>query len=244
MTTGTTRRSSRPRPAPSPDRLAERLVHACGGASDTMEISLTATAAGVLLLGTGSALLRPSLQMLAESPISVTKEFWSELVVCQPFLDGHLSDLLGWMLGRQHSGYETALSRCYRVLTDVDLHATAANYPARGDLLGPLYTALRPVSSVRHLGAFYTPMAVSELMAAMILPDQGDSINEPACGAGGMAIATAKAMRNAGRDPGTCSWTLNDIDPLAVALAGVNFVVHGLGDRVTLQCGNALLHSS
>jgi type I restriction enzyme M protein len=69
---------------------------------------------------------------------------------------------------------------------------------------------------------------------------EGQAICEPAAGSGGMLVATARDMRSRGLDPTTCSWLINDLDPVAVALAGVNAVVHGFGQNVQLRCGNGL----
>lgn len=71
-------------------------------------------------------------------------------------------------------------------------------------------------------------------------PAERSSIADPCCGSGGMLLAAVRAMRNAGLDPDTCTWALNDIDPTAVAMAGVNMASHGLR-KVILTCGDGLL---
>jgi ubiquinone/menaquinone biosynthesis C-methylase UbiE len=52
---------------------------------------------------------------------------------------------------------------------------------------------------------------VSRMIAAMQLPFEGARILEPACGTGGTVIATAKAMRDGGLDPTTCTSELSTV---------------------------------
>lgn len=68
------------------------------------------------------------------------------------------------------------------------------------DCLGSLFMSLELGDSLR--GQFFTPYEVSSLMARMVMGDVRDqverqgflTINEPACGAGGMVIACAQAI--------------------------------------------------
>lgn len=110
------------------------------------------------------------------------------------------------------------------------------------DVLGETYMMLG-ISNDRS-GQFFTPYAVSKLMAAMIGGDaaaqaaaQGFArVQEPACGAGGMVIATAEAFHDAGLNyQQAMHATCVDIDPCCVHMAYVQLsllhipamVVHG-----------------
>ena len=75
------------------------------------------------------------------------------------------------------------------------------------DVLGEVYMAADLGS--KSTGQFFTPFHLSELCAKMALPhwekeysEHGTiSLNEPSCGGGGMIIAAAKVMRDAGINP-------------------------------------------
>lgn len=71
------------------------------------------------------------------------------------------------------------------------------------DTLGEIYMTLEMGSNVT--GQFFTPFHLSELIAKMAIPesiqsnpDEVTTLNEPACGSGGMIIAMAKGMQDRG----------------------------------------------
>lgn len=76
-----------------------------------------------------------------------------------------------------------------------------------GDFLGSIYMSLE-ISSDRG-GEFFTPYNVSLMMAKMTLADVAEQLNEkgfitvaePAVGGGGMLIAVAQTLREAGYNP-------------------------------------------
>lgn len=61
-------------------------------------------------------------------------------------------------------------------------------------------------------------------------------ITDSCVGGGGLAVA---AVRAAGTAPEARRWVLQDIDPFAVAIAGVAMSVHGI-PWVELSCTDAL----
>ncbi|WP_321817857.1 MULTISPECIES: N-6 DNA methylase [unclassified Paraburkholderia] len=110
------------------------------------------------------------------------------------------------------------------------------------DVLGQTYMML-DLGNDRS-GQFFTPYHVSKLMAGMIGGDavaradaQGFArVHEPACGAGGMVIATAEAFHDAGLNyQQTMHATCIDIDPCCVHMTYLQLallhipaiVVHG-----------------
>lgn len=224
----------------SHERLAKALHQATAryGASGYL-IPLTALATANVLLGAPMSLLTPTLRRLAEPErvADLTRGLWDATTNHFAYLTGRADALTGWLdTAGEHQ--IKALSACFDVLAGIDLRA--AFDEAAGDLLGPVYMSLRGLSSQQAAGAFYTPPSLDLLIGAMTLPDEGARIMEPCCGAGGMILGVIKAMRDAGRDPDTCTWVLNDIDPVAVALAGVNLAAHGL-NHVVLCVGDGLL---
>lgn len=116
------------------------------------------------------------------------------------------------------------------------------------DALGELFMSLELGDHWK--GQFFTPYEVASLMARMTIGDvaaqvreQGFlTLNEPACGAGGMVIAFAEAMLDQGVNyQTTLHATAQDIDATAVHMAYVQLsllhvpaiVVHGNSLTVT-----------
>lgn len=68
------------------------------------------------------------------------------------------------------------------------------------DYLGKIYMAIDAGNN--RTGQFFTPFHIAEAVAKVALPDPDDDgyirLNEPACGAGAMIIAAAKALEEKG----------------------------------------------
>lgn len=73
------------------------------------------------------------------------------------------------------------------------------------DILGPLYEQEHLADN--HLGQFFTPSHISDLLAKITIEDENSikniikekgfiTLNEPTCGAGGMVLSFAKALKN------------------------------------------------
>lgn len=92
------------------------------------------------------------------------------------------------------------------------------------DALGQLYMELDIQSE--HVGQFFTPPEVSELMARLsygdVLANLSEpfvTVQEPACGAGGMILAFAKVMIESGHNPAEKMWAhCQDIDRTAALM--------------------------
>lgn len=110
------------------------------------------------------------------------------------------------------------------------------------DILGETYMMLELGNA--RAGQFFTPYHVSRMMAMMTIGDGGPAVRdhgfirlqEPACGAGGMVIAVADSLNDAGHNyQQTMHATCIDIDPCCVHMAYIQLsllhipavVVHG-----------------
>jgi hypothetical protein len=110
------------------------------------------------------------------------------------------------------------------------------------DVLGETYMMLELGNA--RAGQFFTPYHVSRMMAMMVVGDGGPAVRdhgflrlqEPACGAGGMVIAVADSLNDAGHNyQQVMHATCIDIDPCCVHMAYVQLsllhipavVVHG-----------------
>lgn len=103
------------------------------------------------------------------------------------------------------------------------------------DYLGYVYMELGSISKHQAFGQFFTPIPVTEAMAAMTLGDVGAAIetakregrrltvNDPACGSGSMFLGAKRViLREAGIDG--LEWfefSGNDIDPICVKMARI-----------------------
>lgn len=115
------------------------------------------------------------------------------------------------------------------------------------DFLGQIFMSLE-LGNHRH-GQFFTPYTVSYTMAQMTLSDRlsvltsGErdfiTVSDPACGAGGMVVAMAEAMLEAGFNPQKqmVAYCV-DIDPVAAMMCYIQLSLMGIPAIVAI--GNSL----
>lgn len=128
------------------------------------------------------------------------------------------------------------LQLCYRSRVEMLGDPGAGSVPdsGLGDVLGELFMALELGND--RAGQFFTPYSVSTLMAMMTVGDAASiraqgfvTMQEPACGAGGMVVATAQAMHHTGVNyPETLHATCVDVDPCCVHMAYVQLSLLGI----------------
>ena len=112
------------------------------------------------------------------------------------------------------------------------------------DALGQLYMELSIQSE--HVGQFFTPPEISELMARITyggalasLKEPFVTVMEPACGAGGMILAFAKVMIDSGHNPAERMWVhCQDIDRTAALMCYVQLALWHIPGVVVV--GNTL----
>jgi len=113
------------------------------------------------------------------------------------------------------------------------------------DALGQLYMTLELGSS--HTGQFFTPPELSELMARLAYGDVLSkldkpfvTVQEPACGAGGMILAFAKEMISAGHNPAERMWAhCQDVDRTAALMCYLQLSLWNIPAVVVV--GNTLM---
>lgn len=116
------------------------------------------------------------------------------------------------------------------------------------DILGPFYEREHLGNS--HLGQFFTPSHISELMAEITLEDEEKlknriekngfiTMTEPTCGAGGMILSLAKVLqkRNINYQQNLLV-IANDISDVCVYMTYIQLALYGIPAIVC--CGNAL----
>lgn len=106
-----------------------------------------------------------------------------------------------------------------------------------GDVIGECYIYLisRFASDAgKKAGEFYTPAAVSGLLASLAAPVEGDTICDPACGSGSLLI-------NAAQEVGSRNFALygQEVNGATWALARMNLFLHGM-DAAQIDWCNTL----
>ncbi len=107
------------------------------------------------------------------------------------------------------------------------------------DLLGEYYLTIAANSSKQARGEFYTPPEISKLMSRMLFDVDATkaagkpvTVNEPACGGGGMILALAEQFAPDSVD--LLRVTAQDINPVAVDMAYINLTLWGIPARFIL----------
>ncbi|OAE03975.1 N-6 DNA methylase [Pantoea sp. OXWO6B1] len=113
------------------------------------------------------------------------------------------------------------------------------------DFLGAIFMELE-LGDGRQ-GQYFTPYSVQSLMARMLMPGVQEAVkregfftlSEPTCGAGGMVVAVAECMLEAGLNPSEQMFaSCIDIDPVAADMAFIQLSLLGVPAEVIT--GNTL----
>jgi hypothetical protein len=140
---------------------------------------------------------------------------------------------------------ELTLSFEHRVQMMRKACGTGLGFEGLTDVLGETYMMLELGNS--RAGQFFTPYHVSRMMAMITIGDGGPAVREhgfirvqePACGAGGMVIAVADSLHDAGHNyQQAMHATCVDIDPCCVHMAYVQLAL--LHIPALIVHGNAL----
>lgn len=85
----------------------------------------------------------------------------------------------------------TIIRQVVNKLNEIDFNASEDRH-----LFGDIYESLlRDLQSAGNYGEFYTPRAITELMAEIINPRLGESVLDPACGTGGFLTCAIENIR-------------------------------------------------
>ncbi len=119
-----------------------------------------------------------------------------------------------------------------------------------GDLKGAIYEdILERNGKDRKSGAgqYFTPRALIRSMTAMIDPQIGERVADPACGTAGFLLEAYRHMKPQSQDRGKQKFLReeslhgSDIAPLVVTLASMNLYLHGVSTtRSLIRCADAL----
>lgn len=85
----------------------------------------------------------------------------------------------------------TIIRQVVNKLNEIDFNASEDRH-----LFGDIYESLlRDLQSAGNYGEFYTPRAITELMAEIINPRLGETVLDPACGTGGFLTCAIENIR-------------------------------------------------
>jgi len=86
----------------------------------------------------------------------------------------------------------------------------------------------------KKAGEFYTPRSVVRLMVDILDPKEGETVYDPACGAGGMLLGAVEHVRAKGGDPRTFYGKLygQEKNLTTASVARMNLLLHGMEDFV------------
>lgn len=112
----------------------------------------------------------------------------------------------------------------------------------RLDIIGNAYEYLIAqfaATSGKKAGEFYTPGEVSELIAELLAPKEGDEICDPACGSGSLLLKCANQIKNAYH--GSKKFALHGQEAIGStwALAKMNMFLHGV-DNHRIEWGDTI----
>ncbi|MFY8274488.1 type I restriction-modification system subunit M [Pseudoalteromonas sp. SSDWG2] len=111
------------------------------------------------------------------------------------------------------------------------------------DIIGNAYEYLIKhfaAGSGKSAGEFYTPPEVSDLLAAILEPKEGDEICDPACGSGSLLMKCGAMVRN---NSGSKKYALFGQEAIGStwALAKMNMFLHG-EDNHRIEWGDTIRH--
>lgn len=87
-------------------------------------------------------------------------------------------------------------------------------------------------------GEFFTPLAISQLLARLMQPKAGEAISDPCCGSGSLLIACSQLARKSSDGQG-CTLYGQEKNGNTWALAKMNMILHGEA-RHQLEWGDTL----
>lgn len=124
---------------------------------------------------------------------------------------------------------ESALLGLIKAFNKIRLDPTTVSH----DLLGAGYEYLLKNfadESGKKAGEFFTPREVVSLLVGILQPQPGESVYDPACGSGGMLVATINQLRDAGQDHRTLRLYGQEINLTTSSIARMNLFLHEIED--------------
>lgn len=131
-------------------------------------------------------------------------------------------------------------------LTYVDRQFEAINLETcRADIFSELYEAFAGSGVKANEGQFFTPTVAVNLLVDMVAPKAGQTICDPACGAGGFLIAAAKRLAEGGATSKEIAQSVHGVDKDAyLARIARGRLALFLDEMPEVVCGDSLAQMS
>lgn len=124
---------------------------------------------------------------------------------------------------------ESTLVGLVKAFNDIRLDPSTVSH----DLLGAGYEYLLKNfadESGKKAGEFFTPREVVNLIVGILQPQPGESVHDPACGSGGMLVATINQVREQGKDHRTLRVYGQEVNLTTASIARMNLFLHEIED--------------
>lgn len=131
--------------------------------------------------------------------------------------------------GNQDRMPESALLGLIKAFNQIQLDPSTVSH----DLLGAGYEYLLKNfadESGKKAGEFFTPREVVHLLVGILEPQPGEAVYDPACGSGGMLVATINKLRDSGMDHRTLRLYGQEINLTTSSIARMNLFLHEIED--------------
>lgn len=131
--------------------------------------------------------------------------------------------------GNQERIPEAALLGLIKAFNQIRLDPSTVSH----DLLGAGYEYLLKNfadESGKKAGEFFTPREVVHLLVGILEPQQGEAVYDPACGSGGMLVATINQLRDSGMDHRALRLYGQEINLTTSSIARMNLFLHEIED--------------
>lgn len=131
--------------------------------------------------------------------------------------------------GNQERIPESALLGLISAFNQIRLDPSTVSH----DLLGAGYEYLLKNfadESGKKAGEFFTPREVVHLLVGILEPQPGEAVYDPACGSGGMLVATINRLRDSGMDHRALRLYGQEINLTTSAIARMNLFLHEIED--------------
>lgn len=131
--------------------------------------------------------------------------------------------------GNQERIPESALLGLIKAFNQIRLDPSTVSH----DLLGAGYEYLLKNfadESGKKAGEFFTPREVVHLLVGILEPQPGEAVYDPACGSGGMLVATINQLRDSGMDHRTLRLYGQEINLTTSSIARMNLFLHEIED--------------
>lgn len=115
---------------------------------------------------------------------------------------------------------EALFRRMLKLVDDLPLSSPDLNGLVYERLIGTL-------SEAGHLGQYFTPRHIVDLMISLVAPEPGESIYDPACGTGGFFIAAA-AREGGVEGAGAVECHGSELNRTVFRLCAMNLFIHGI----------------